>query len=871
MSVSETMTNLLGRLLGVDGAERIEDYGLSLAAPWAADGPAWLLFGCAGLAFAAVVFYARFQFRNHPRTRVALTILRAAALSLLLLILAEPILTVSITSENRPTFWLLFDGTDSMGIRDRLGDTERAELAGACGVDALDVEAAAGDPDASGDLELSRIDYVKHLLRKKDGNFLARLSEKARIQAFIHDSADGVRSLELSPGGGPGVDGRHLSGQLTADGKVSAIGTALDDLARRHATGNLGGVLIFSDFDQNAGKSALPAARRLDTRVYAVGVGATDAVDVDVSIQAPMIMKKDERSEITAVLRHRGLEGRTVRVSAFARPLDAANAAEEGVIPVGEKDVTLTGLSSEQPFSYVPKATGRFVFQVDVEPADGEAVHENNRAQREVAVRDDFLRVLYVEYEPSWEWRFVKEVFHRDQLVGMEGFRTYLRSSDARVRDLNPMFLQTMTPSRKEFFANDVIFLGDLPATALSPTFCRMTEEFVRNFGGGLVVVSGARYGPGQLSDTEIEKMLPVRFDADASASTGTRIEDARPFRLALTSSAGQFDFMRLGSDEQESRKAWDNLGPLPWYWPVSGLHSQAVVLAEHPTHLCRTRQRAAPGTADEGFLSGTESEAAATGSGPTARQPLIAIRQYGSGEVVYLGFNETWRLRRKFGERYYRQFWGQMIHRLGLSHALGSRKRFVVRTDRRSYQVLDRVRITVEAYDEQFHPLTESSLRDVLGTAGSDLELKLDGELVLPSRDANAGDGGEPLNIALVRDGVFAAEFPVFTDGEHFVRVHDPITGEPVEVAFKVTSVSVERQSAVRDVALQEQIASANPGGESCELAELSGLIDRIELAPRLETTQRIIPLWSTWLCFGCVVGLLLGEWLLRKWVNLQ
>jgi len=51
---------------------------------------------------------------------------------------------------------------------------------------------------------------------------------------------------------------------------------------------------------------------------------------------------------------------------------------------------------------------------------------------------------------------------------------------------------------------------------------------------------------------------------------------------------------------------------------------------------------------------------------------------------VIYLGFNETWRLRRKYGELYYRQFWGQMIHRLGLSHALGSQKDFTRFTIRR-------------------------------------------------------------------------------------------------------------------------------------------------------------------------------------------
>ena len=102
---------------------------------------------------------------------------------------------------------------------------------------------------------------------------------------------------------------------------------------------------------------------------------------------------------------------------------------------------------------------------------------------------------------------------------------------------------------------------------------------------------------------------------------------------------------MQLGADEAENRKAWDNLGPLPWYQPVSRPHPLATVLAQHPTDTC------------------------VDGKTP---QPLIAIRRYGRGEVIYLGFNETWRLRRKYGELYYRQFWGQMIHRLGLEPCPG-------------------------------------------------------------------------------------------------------------------------------------------------------------------------------------------------------
>ena len=180
---------------------------------------------------------------------------------------------------------------------------------------------------------------------------------------------------------------------------------------------------------------------------------------------------------------------------------------------------------------------------------------------------------------------------------------------------------------------------------------------------------------------------------------------------------------MQLGGNDAENRKAWDDLGRCPGISRSRGRIPLATVLAEHPTDPC------------------------VDGKTP---QPLIAMRRYGRGEVIYLGFDETWRLRRRYGELYYRQFWGQMIHRLGLSHALGTQKRFVVRTDRQQYQADDKVTLTVEAYDGNFEPLADDKLTD----------RKLIGELLLPVRP---GEKAEPLPITVpqLREGVFEARFP--------------------------------------------------------------------------------------------------------------
>ena len=288
---------------------------------------------------------------------------------------------------------------------------------------------------------------------------------------------------------------------------------------------------------------------------------------------------------------------------------------------------------------------------------------------------------------------------------------------------------------------------------------------------------------------------------------------------------------MQLGVDDAENRKAWANLGPLPWYQPVARPHPQATVLAVHPTDTCE--------------------------DGKT-RQPIIAIRRYGRGEVVYVGTNETWRLRRKYGERYYRQFWGQMIHRLGLSHALGSQKRFVVRTDAPRYQSDDTVVVTVEAYDANFEPLADEAL------PGRTLAASL-------FRPDQSADGGEPeaVTLAQLRPGVFEARLPVNEGGGYRLRVTDPVTRDESEVAFTVTSLSAERRSAVRNVALQQALA-AETSGRAYDLASAGGLVADINPTARLERSVRVFPLSMTWLCLGTGLLLMIGEWLLRKRANL-
>ncbi|MEX0818854.1 MAG: hypothetical protein WD070_04655, partial [Pirellulaceae bacterium] len=221
-------------------------------------------------------------------------------------------------------------------------------------------------------------------------------------------------------------------------------------------------------------------------------------------------------------------------------------------------------------------------------------------------------------------------------------------------------------------------------------------------------------------------------------------------------------------------------------------------------------------------------------------------------GQVVYVGFNEMWRLRKRYGERYYQRFWSQLIYRLGMSHAVGTEKRFVAEFDRSTYQVGENAVFAVDAFDEEYEPLGLSQL-----TNGS-----LVGELTVPTAE---GEATRQLAIPAVRSGRLEATIPLSVAGRHTVRITDPISGRTHERSCIVSDRSLERQQIIRNSELQQRIATAT-GGNAYDVSEVDQMIRDLVLEPTFEQEHRQIALWNTPIWFLLVVGLMLGEWTIRK-----
>ncbi|MEC7565636.1 MAG: hypothetical protein VX738_08125 [Planctomycetota bacterium] len=802
--------NTIARFLGVEEGDTLHDVSLQFVSFWAEGRPVLVILLCLALAAVGCWFYVRFQqdraLDKRPRRKIFLACSRGFILALIGFILAEPVISVSLTEHPRPLLLVLLDTSDSMNLDDEHTSEEADQIFKMLG-DQPKLE------------EATRLDLLNMALRQgKLVDSLSALDEEFDLRFYSTEQGHTIREVSLEQ-----EDVFKLQAPLTADLQTTAIGSSLDELHRRHGTRHLAGVVIASDFSQNAGNPAISSAEQLAVPLFTTGIGPREVIDVAIQLQTPLVLKQDERTSVTATVRQQGVVGDTIEIQLYERLLgtgvDQLEVSSE--VAVGPPVlVVLTEAQSTIDLPYLPTASGRFELVASVAMLPGEASERNNRAAREILVRDESLNLFFVEYEPTWEWRFVKEVFQRDPLIGEDGFRTYLQSADFKVSQSNDLFVERLIRPRDEFFANDVVLISDVPGDMLTKPFQDQLAEYVERFGGGLVVIAGPRFGISSLQGTQLAEMLPVVVDRSLQPKPSQ-------FALALTPEAAGNPFVNLGDTAEENMLAWTNMGDLPWYQPVLRPHPLATVLATHPTDKTVDREQL---------------------------QPLIATRRYGKGEVIYIGFNETWRLRKKYGERFYRQFWGQMIYRLGLGRALGQQKRFSPSTDLTTYQTGERVTVTVEAYSKDYKELSAKSLsgRLLRQTGSSSQQI-------------------DEISIPMARDNVvFETSIAALEAGSYRLMILDPETDTEFEIGFEVAAVSRERLDVVRNTPLQQQLADVT-GGQACELYELPELLDGLEAKPLEQYSHRQLPLWNTWLMLILVLTMMHTEWLVRKLSNLR
>lgn len=863
--------------------------------------PPWALVALILATGAAVIWLYRRERAVSHRRRRSLLLLRLASALFLVTLLADPSFTAHRAVWRKPSVLLAVDVSKSFSLQDSL--RARAQI---------DAEALALSLSPEEARRSSRMDLARRAI---DAGLLADLGERLdvipcvfaeRLEALSGPTALGTGDGTPRESAGGTAGGPHAAAEPPTWPPASRPGTdlarALDDaLALARARGCVGIVLLSDGNDHGAGdrRAAAAALGSLGVRIVSIAVGALERppdISVD-SLEAPRSALSGDVLRAVVGVRSQGFPAQEAEVVARLGAGQAGTpegpGTSQGTRPevVARVPLSLPGDGSVTRIELELPAgePGRKRLSVAVAPRAGEASATNNERGAWMEVFDRKVRVLLVDGGPRWEERYLRASWLRDPSVTLARF---LVSPPPR-RSLPADFPR----ERRALLEHDVIVLGDLEPDVFAREELETLADHVLQEGGTLVLLAGPRALPYAWRETPLEPLFPVELLRPMPpASLGADLARAG-LPLTLLEAGEDADIARLLPDRARNFELWELLPAIQWFCPHAGPRPGAEALvAVKPAALL-----AAPGCA---ALSPELADAGASGDAASSARALERARQMGAvlvaravgaGNVLFVGFDDTWRWRYRLGDELPDRFWGQVV-RWAVSRRLSAGDdRVRLGTDRILYEDADSAVIEAELRDTSGEPLRGAHADALVERKadGARVRVRLEevpggrgryrGTLSAAERPPHAparGGGGAPAGGAEAQgaagaEAVEGAQAPERIVGEDifsaWVEVaelpgHDSSPGRAAVTFAVLPPPDQEAGDIGVDTAALEELATLS-GGAFLPLSRAREAASLLEARPRreLETTR-----WSPWdhpIHVGVIlIGLLALEWILRK-----
>src|ERR1700682_1658336 len=226
-------------------------------------------------------------------------------------------------------------------------------------------------------------------------------------------------------------------------------------------------------------------------------------------------------------------------------------------------------------FNAGPAAARTLQFTTD--PLPEEENRANNSVTRLVNVESSKRRILYVEGEPRWEYKFIRRAEQDDRIVSVVSM---LRTSENKIyrQGINdPKELAAGFPSRiEDLFDYQALIVGSVEATYFTAAQQELIQQFVDRRGGGLLLLGGrGSLGARGWGASMLGALLPVALPR----KKGTFHRD--PATVELTPVGANNIITRLVEDPAKNVERWKKLPYLMDYQEVGTAKPGAVVLAE--------------------------------------------------------------------------------------------------------------------------------------------------------------------------------------------------------------------------------------------------------------------------------------------------
>jgi len=637
---------------------------------------------------------------------------------------------------------------------------------------------------------VKREEWVKSHIKT---NFWASLENQAKVS--VQDFGMSLTNAETS----------------IADG--TDIYDALD--SQRAKRKNLKAVLMISDGDWNYGDPPQQAAMKLGAEkipVFTLTVGSEQAQKdlVMESVNPPKFGLLGEQISIPFKVRSFIPEPIRTQVKLTSRRGASVSIAKPITIPAyGQMSDSIV---------WAPAELGDYTLTLDLpiwaRGKEKELIEDNNAQTFHLSVRTEKLNVLVIESYPRWEYRYLRNALTRDP--GVDVSVLLLHPELGPGAGLN--YIQKFPETREQLAKFDVVFLGDvgIGEKELTREQCDLLRGLVDQQGSGLVFMPGYRGRQLSFLDHPLGELIPVAYAKDKPE--GLWMPSEASFKL---SSRGKGHFLTmLASDEGLNEVIWKNLPGFFWCAGVERARPGSQVLATHSS--MRT---------SSGYM------------------PVLAIRPWGSGEVLFMGTDAAWRWRRGVEDTYHYRFWGQVVrwmaHKRKMAQGQGMRLSFSPENPK--------------VGDEVYLQAT------MLDLSGGDLNNALRAELKEPggkTRDLEftAMEGGW---------GVFQARVQVGVGGAHAMTIYNPSGQQKLETEINVQKITLEQLGQPANLKVMREI-SERTGGQAGGPADLGKLINAISLVAENEEIQERFRLWSNAWWGGAIVFLLAVYWVSRKILGL-
>jgi len=799
---------------------------------WDSDADPWLAVLIAVLGTALVVLVYREEApAAHRALRLVFVGLRVALLVLMLLVVQQPRMVFE--RQGLPDVVILIDDSLSMSTVDHYQDDSVRAAA----------DALAKDADLT---QQDRLSLAKALVTRPRGDWLATLLNKRKAKIHVyHCSTRAARIADVS-------EADHLKGAAEAIQKLSAdpqndssqLGTAVRQAINDFRGSSLAAVIMLTDGVTTEGEDLEKVSKyasQMGVPLFFVGFGdAREAKDLYLhDLQSEESVYVNDNIIFTVRLTGHGFPDLTV-------PVELREKGKDQVLKSQNVKVDPSGKPEKVRLDYRPKEEGEKVFELRVPVQEGEANVENNVVERTINVRKTkLIKILYVEGEPRWEFRYVKALLEREnqrvegnksfdikvQLVGAEP--DWIRQDKSAISEF---------PPKNELQQFDVVILGDFDPHLLPKWNENLQNlaEFVKERGGGLLVVAGDRYAPHVYKGTPLQDVLPIDLLTERQPAE-PRDGFTESYRPELTPAGRMHPIFSFNSrDDKENDEIWNGLKELYWWSEGYEAKRAAEVLLTHPR--LRRAGGKPPARVQNAGLDG---------------HPLVVQQFVGSGRSLFFGINETWRWRWREDELRFNQFWIQTMRYLARSRT----GKVELRLDKQTpYRRGEPIRVTVRFPDDAPPPPAETEVKVVVERR--------------PPKAAGPGDVDvQTITLAKVEGSRsnFEALLTRTPEGDYHFWLNSPTVQPRPKAECKVLAPPGEMEVLRMNQAEMERAAEETRG-------RFYTLVDADQVLTDLPPGTRVtlnasgppMPLWNGPWVFALALGFLTLEWVLRKRKNL-